>query len=223
MVIPNKATDYNRNEWDLQEFFTFAVAVQSKNSEQTAHKVGELSKHIVEQFSINPFYKTNPCETGVLHYLLGEQDEGNAGVELLKEFKFGKYHQWVKLIDWFKELKWYWLEKAGLSIGEWLREASLEHLEWVPSVGKKTSRFFKLHTDPNAWCVPLDTHILKFVRDKHCHDPNYIPKSTPTSIYEYQSIESFALKYMDNYITQSGTCNTLAEADLEIWRSYANV
>jgi len=221
MIIPSEITDYKRNEWDIQEFFFFAVAVQGKPSEQTAQKVQALVEYITEMFGENPFYNEYPYETGIIHYLLGEKDTPNAGVELLKDFKFGKYHQWEKLIDWFKDLKWYWLDKAGVSIGDWLRKATIEQLEWIPSVGKKTSRFFKLHSDPEARCVPLDTHILKFVRDKHAHDPDYIPKSTPTSIYEYQSIETFALNYMGNYIAQSKTCNTIAEADLEIWKSYA--
>jgi hypothetical protein len=225
MIIPNKITDYKRNEWDIQEFFVFAVAVQGKNSEQTARKVQALSEHIREMFVENPFYEKVKPETGILHYLLGEQDEGNAGVELLKEFKFGKYHQWEKLIEYFKGLKWCTLDLLSKSemvtIGEWLRLAPIELLERIPSVGKKTSRFFKLHTDSNAWCVPLDTHILKFLKDKHCHDPERIPKQTPSSKYEYQSLETFALKYMNNYITQSRTCNTLAEADLEIWTKYA--
>ena len=227
MIIPNKITDYNRNEWDLQEFFFFAVAVQGKNSEQTARKVQALSDHISEMFVENPFYEKVEPETGIIHYLLGEQDEGNAGMELLKEFKFGKYNQWEKLIEYFKGLKWETLDllsmREKVTIGDWLRLAPIELLERIPSVGKKTSRFFKLHSCPKARCVPLDTHILKFVRDKHCHDPERIPKQTPSSKYEYQSLETFALNYMDNYIAQSSTCSTIAQADLEIWRSYANV
>jgi len=224
MIIPNKITDYKRNEWDIQEFFVFAVAVQGKPSEQTARKVQALVDHITEMFGENPFYEEHPYETGILHYLLGEKDTPNAGVELLKEFKFGKYHQWEKLIDWFKGLKWELLDgmEEPQTLGDWLRRATIEQLEWIPSVGKKTSRFFKLHSDPEARCVPLDTHILKFLKDKHCHDPERIPKQTPSSIYEYQSLETFALDYMGNYITQSSTCSTIAEADLEIWRSYAN-
>ena len=223
VIIPNKITDYKRNEWDLQKFFIFAVAVQGKNSEQTALKVQALEDYIIQMFGENTFYNEYPYKTGILHYLLGEKDTPNAGVELLKEFKFGKYHQWEQLIDWFKELKWILLDKMEepQTLGDWLRKATIEHLEWIPSVGKKTSRFFKLHSDPEARCVPLDTHILKFVRDKHAHDPERIPKSTPTSIYEYQSIETFALNYMGNYVAQSKTCNTIAEADLEIWSSYA--
>jgi hypothetical protein len=223
MINPNKITDYNRNEWDLQEFFFFAVAVQGKNSQQTARKVQALVDHISEMFVENPFYEKVKPETGIIHYLLGEQDEGSAGINLLKEFKFGKYNQWEKFIDHMKHLKWLLLDPCHMTIGEWLMRSDYVEIETIPSVGKKTSRFFKLHSDLEARCVPLDTHILKFVREKHCHDADSIPKSTPTSATKYYEIENLALTYMGNYISQSRTCDTIAKADLEIWRSYANV
>ena len=221
-INPNQITDYKRNEWDLQAFFFFAVAVQGKNSQQTARKVQGLLDHISEQFVENPFYEKVKPETGVIHYLLGEQDEGTAGINLLKEYKFGKYNQWEKLIDHMKQLKWGLLDPCHMTIGEWLMRSDYVDIESIPSVGKKTSRFFKLHSDPEARCVPLDTHILKFIKSKH-YPAIDIPKSTPTSPYTYQSIENLALTYMGNYIEQSKTCSTIAQADLEIWRSYATV
>ena len=222
MIDPQNITDYHRNEWDLQAFFFFAVAVQGKNSIQTARKVQDLLDHISEMFVENPLYEKYPTETGVIHYLLGEHDEGEAGLNLLKEFKFGKYHQWEQLIDQFKHMKWLYLDRRNITIGDWLRVSDYVDIETIPSVGRKTSRFFKLHSDPEARCVPLDTHILKFVRDKHCHDADFIPKSTPTSATKYYAIEKLALDYMGNYISQSRTCNTIAQADLEIWSSYAS-
>ena len=225
MINPLKITDYKRNEWDLQAFFFFAVAVQGKNSMQTARKVQDLLDHISEMFVENPFYEKYPTETGVIHYLLGEHDEGEACLNLLKEFKFGKYNQWEKLIDWFRELKWYYLDKVGLSIGDWLREASVEKLEWIPSVGKKTSRFFKLHSDPEVECVPLDTHILKYVRERYDAYGGgqgfRIPKTTPQSPYDYRSLERIALEYLKDYAVQNNL-KTLAQADLAIWSSYAS-
>ena len=113
-------------------------------------------------------------------------------------------------------------ERMENHIRDILRKSDYVDIETVPSVGKKTSRFFKLHSDPEARCVPLDTHILKFVRDKHCHDTDFIPKSTPTSATKFYEIENLALTYMGNYISQSRTCDTIAKADLEIWSSYAS-
>ena len=217
-VIPDKITDYKRNEWDLQAFFFFAVAVQGKNSNQTAQKVQYLLDHISEQFVENPFYEEYLTETGVIHYLLGEQDEGSAGVNLLKEFKFGKYNQWEKLIDYMKCLKWDWMDKCNMTIGDWLRKSSCEELEALPSVGKKTSRFFKLHSCPEARCVPLDTHILKFIKSYY---PNsYVPTSTPTSQYIYKRLEDKAFELMGKYM-EKNNLETIAQADLAIWKSYA--
>ena len=218
MIDPYNITNTKRTDWELQEFLFFCVAVAGKKSEPTARKVQNLTDHISEMFVENPYYEKYRPETGVIHYLVGINDYADSGMELLRQFKFGKYRQWEGFIDWWKDMLIY---MDGACISDWLREASLLDLEQIPSVGKKTSRFFKLHSDPEAECIPLDTHILKFVRDKHCHDPNYIPKSTPTSKYEYQSIETFALEYMKNYMAQK-RMKTLAEADLSIWSSYAS-
>ena len=218
MINPLKITDYNRNDWDLQEFFFFCVAVAGKKSDQTAEKVQYLTDHISEMLVENPYYEKYPTESGIIHYLVGVNDTEEAGLDLLREFKFGKYNQWRKFIDWWKQMLYI---MNGACFSDWLRTATIEQLEDIPSVGKKTSRFFKLHSDPKAECIPLDTHILKFVRSRHGHDPEYIPKTTPTSIYEYQSIETFALKYMRNYMSQK-RMKTLAQADQAIWSSYAS-
>lgn len=227
MIDPKNITNYNRNEWELQEFFIFCIAVAGKKSDQTALKVQELSEHINEMFVENPFYEKVKPETGIIHYLLGEQDEGNAGIELLRELKFGKYNQWEKFIEYFKRLKWWTLDllpkSEGITIGEWLRLAPIELLERIPSVGKKTSRFFKLHSDPKARCVPLDTHILKFIKSQSLDlpiDKEYFPKSTPQSKLWYGKLEDEALILMDSYMKMEGL-TTLAEADLAIWKSYA--
>ena len=222
MIDPQNITDYHRNEWDLQAFFFFAVAVQGKNSMQTARKVQDLLDHISEMFVENPFYEKYPTETGVIHYLLGEHDEGEAGLNLLKEFKFGKYKQWEGFIGWWKDMLYY---MDGACLSDWLREASVHDLEQIPSVGKKTSRFFKLHSDPEVECVPLDTHILKYVRERYDAygggEGFRIPKTTPQSKYDYCSLERIALEYLKDYAVQNNL-KTLAQADQAIWSSYAS-
>lgn len=214
MIDQHNITNYKRTDRELQEFLTFCVAVAGKKSDTTAQKVNELSDFISEMFVENPYYQEagNRPETGVIHYLVNCND----GVDLLRTYRFGKYNQWAKFLDWWGQLLKY---LDGFCIGDWLREASVYDLEQIPSVGKKTARFFKLHSDPEADCVPLDTHILKFVRDKHCYDPDYIPKTTPTSIFTYASIEGIAKVYMKDYMTQN-KMKTLAQADQAIWSSY---
>jgi len=222
MINPQNITDYNRNDWDLQEFFFFAVAVAGKKSDQTARKVQDLSDHISEMLVENPYYEKHPQETGIIHYLVGINDEGEAGLNLMKEFKFGKYKQWEGFIEWWKQVLYY---MDGACVSDWLREASVHDLEQIPSVGRKTSRFFKLHSDPEIECVPLDTHILKFLKaryDAYGGGQGYrIPKTTPQSKYDYCNLERIALEYMKDYKVQN-KLETLAQADQAIWSSYAS-
>ena len=222
MINPDSITDYNRNDWELQEFFFFCVAVAGKKSVQTAQKVQGVIDHISEMLVENPYYEKYPRETGVIHYLVGINDEVDAGLNILKLHKFGKYRQWEGCIDWWRQVLRY---IDGACISDWLREASVHDLEQIPSVGRKTSRFFKLHSDPEAECVPLDTHILKFLKARYNDAYNgeglRIPKTTPQSKYDYCSLERIALEYMKDYAVQNNL-KTLAQADQAIWSSYAS-
>ena len=220
MINPKKITDYNRNDWEIQEFFFFACAVAGKDSEQTAQKVEALSEHINDMFLENPYYEKNPYETGIIHYLVTCND----GVQVLKNFKFGKYNQWEKFLDWWRQPVQY---LDNFSISKALRIATIEYLEDIPSVGKKTSRFFKLHTDPEATGIPLDTHILKFIRSHFRSEEamikrlgEVVPKTTPQSPYTYQFFENRAGEFMQAFMKRN-YLTTLAEADLAIWKSYA--
>ena len=220
MINPKEITDYDRNDWDLQEFFFFAVAVAGKKSDQTAKKIQVLSDEISEEMGENPYYDTHLKESGILHYLLGIDDEPEFGVRKMEAHKFGKYNQWKSFFEWW--IRRVWDLPANLHvwmISDFLRRASVEQLERIPSVGKKTARFFKLHTDRDAKWVPLDTHILKFIKS---HRPwcDNIPSTTPQSDNKYKKLEDEAHKLMTAYMKRN-YLSTLAEADLAIWKSYA--
>ena len=222
MIDPNKITDYKRNDRDLQEFLFFCIAVAGKRSAPTARKVQNLTDHISEMFVENPYYEKYRPDTGIIHYLVGINDYADSGIELLREFGFGKYSQWEGFVDWWKDMLIY---MDGACISDWLREASVLDLEKIPAIGRKTSRFFKLHSDPEAECVPLDTHILKFLKsryDAYGGGQGFrIPKTTPQSKYDYCSLERIALEYMKDYKVQN-KLETLAQADQAIWSSYAS-
>ena len=86
-------------------------------------------------------------------------------------------------------------------------------LEEIPGVSFKTSRFFILHSRMNAECVPLDTHILKFLRDKGIP---CVPKVTPSSKRKYDELEKLAVGALKTL-----GYSTLAKADLETWKKYS--
>ena len=220
MINPKEITDYHRNDWDLQEFFMFSVAVAGKKSDQTAKKIQVLSDEISEEMGENPYYDTHLKESGILHYLLGIDDEPEFGVRKMEAHKFGKYNQWKSFFEWWTRRIWDLPANLHVwMISDFLRRASVEQLEKIPGVGKKTSRFFKLHTDRDAKCVPLDTHILKFIKS---HRPwcDNIPSTTPQSDNKYKKLEDEAHKLMTAYMKRN-YLSTLAEADLAIWKSYA--
>lgn len=85
-----------------------------------------------------------------------------------------------------------------------------EQLEQIHGIGPKTARFFILYTQPDADVVPLDTHILKFLRDRG-YDA---PKSTPPSGPRYRKLEQ-------NFIGEAYSRNqTPQEFDFHVWKEY---
>jgi thermostable 8-oxoguanine DNA glycosylase len=118
--------------------------------------------------------------------------------QTLKSFGIGCYNNKAKSM---------WdLVNKGLD----LKKCSVEDLESVHGIGPKTARCFIIHSRKNARHAGLDTHILKFLREKG-HE---VPKATPTG-KKYRELEGVFLDYAD----KSG--KSVAEFDLDIWRHYA--
>lgn len=94
-----------------------------------------------------------------------------------------------------------------------LRSVSCPDLEAVYGVGPKTARFFLLHSRPGIECVPLDTHILAWLRDCGIRSP----ATTPQSLKRYRELEQAALRRMRRDYPHL----TPAQADLLLWSRYA--
>lgn len=92
-----------------------------------------------------------------------------------------------------------------------LKTCTVEDLEAVPGIGPKTARCFLIHSRRNQKYAGLDTHILKFLRDKG-HE---VPKSTPSG-KKYLELEKIFLSYVE----ASG--KSVADFDLSIWNEYRN-
>ena len=130
----------------------------------------------------------------------------------------------LDIINKAGKLRW-WLEKC--KIGNYtvkekcIRElvkidvhtCTVENLEKIPGFGPKTARFFILHSRPNQKVACLDTHILKWLKEKG-HD---VPKASPQNPKTYARVENL-------FLDECEKCGkTPAQLDLEVWKSKARL
>lgn len=92
-----------------------------------------------------------------------------------------------------------------------LENLTVESLEAVPGIGPKTARMIVLYSVPKADCVPLDTHVLKFLRSLG-YDA---PKSTPPKGKKYAALEQ-AFK-----LEAAAHCVSVRQLDTEVWKAYS--
>jgi len=204
-IDPLNFTNFYADDHQIQSMFLFAVAVAGKPSRITAEKINGLLDDIKEDQQGDQW--TNYVRRmGPLEYLI--YLEPGAFDDMIKSRKLGKYSTWLKLWRFFNDQPRYF------TIPEFLHSASIEDLERIPGVKYKTSRFFVLHSRSNANCVPLDTHILRFLRDRGVP---CVPNVTPGSKQMYLGLEKIAVEAL-----KSLGYSTLAKADLETWKSYSN-
>ena len=212
-IDPLNYTNFYASDGQIQSMFLFAVAVAGKPSRITAEKINSLLDDI-EVDQQDDYAPDEIRRMGPLEYLMYLEHE--PFIEMIKERKLGKYNTWLKLWRWFNDCKI--RQKASnassFSISDFLVTASIQSLERIPGVKYKTSRFFVLHSRSNANCVPLDTHILRFLRDRGVP---CVPNVTPGSRQMYLGLEKIAVEAL-----KSLGYSTLAKADLETWKSYSN-
>ncbi len=182
MVDLTKVTDFKRTQPELEEFWLVAICVAGKNGTTQAQKVHDF---LDGQAGNTPFEKVqNMIDAGSL-------------LERLQAVKMGQYRRIERA---FRE-----------SLRLDLRKCDLDDLTLVSGVGGKTSRFFLLHSRADCDHVVLDTHILRFLREK-CGLKN-IPKSTPTNPKKYLEIERSAKQAIRIKFPKA----SMADADLQIW------
>lgn len=183
MIDPYNITKYNQSNEQLQEVLLFWICVAGKTAAVITRR---LDNFLNSLDGGSPFDKIR----GVKEDLLPQ---------LLKKYGIGCYNLKAKSI---------W-ELVNSNID--LRHCSIEDLEKITGIGRKTSRCFLIHSRPNIKCAGLDVHILNFLRSKG----HKVPRSTPNSAKKYCEIESIFLKY----VKESG--KTVADFDLEIWKQRA--
>ena len=243
MINCSQVTDYRRGRIALQEFFMFAYSVAGKPSKTTQAKINHLLELIYDDQSktIQDCHENfcgegcHECDMisklGPLEYIAW-RDRGTVQEWLrqplpqsvcemyfIKTSKggLGKYTKWDEMLDWVENAL------AFNDLDRLLREMSIEELEKIPGVAYKTSRFFILHSRNFANCIPLDTHILRFLRDIGYNEtPTKTPGSETVYLYwERKAIEAFNFKSKYAVDKSRGKGWSLAQWDLETWKEYS--
>lgn len=189
MIDPEKITNFNRTPHELEEFWVFCMMVAGKNSDVTARKVNAMFSRAEKDPSFSP-----------LEFIqLGFGSLGDMTAWLQKH-RVGQYTRMTAALRMSCALN----DRIGL------HKATVNDLEEIPGVGPKTSRFFLLHSRPDVEHVALDTHLLKWLWSRGLKTPTTTPSKE-----KYRKIEQKAIQM----IKKAFPGKTLAEADLEIWKS----
>lgn len=194
MVDPANITNFNRTDWELEEFACFAILVAGKTAKTVAPRLGALLH--------NPYIQIGGSPLSYLGSFLGKEYLATG----LKRHGFGCYNQKAETIIS--------LYDHVYNHNYDLRTVAPVYLECIKGIGPKTSRFFILHSRENARVAALDTHILKGLRERLPVSIS-VPKSTPKAGSEYRRLENHFLHICD----QMG--RSPAEVDLEWWRLYS--
>lgn len=90
-----------------------------------------------------------------------------------------------------------------------LRTCTVEDLENIYGIGPKTARYFLLYTRNNVEHAALDTHVLKYLRDRG----HLLPKKLSRN--NYRKVEKLFLQEAEQ---QGLSCR---ELDAQVWDHYS--
>ena len=164
MIDPTNITDFNRSEFELQEYFLFCACVAGKTAVVQAKKLDDFLKPGTIR-AMSPF-----------EYIESLMEKGHLR-DMICEAKLGQYNRLSKIFE--------------MGVGLDLRNITVDELEAIPGIGPKTSRFFIMHSRPKQRFAVLDTHILSWLDEQY---PDVIvPRATPQSTSRYKELEDLYL------------------------------
>jgi hypothetical protein len=214
-------TNFNRTLAELQHLLFFSIAVAGKNASIVSRAVNKFFFSI--DINVLPPYEFISCLKEATR-LCGN----DMFLAQLKYARLGKYDAIMKSADYI----------LANGLHNRLDTCTLEELEAIPYCGMKTARMILLHSRPKQRVIPLDTHILKYLREE-LFIPN-VPKQTPGSKKNpnsYLRLENILFQHIARWekygrkgITigdkviwlkyyDDGTLN-VAHLDLSIWLHY---
>lgn len=176
MIDPQRITNFERTDAELEEFLLFSVCVAGHNAKSTA---AALDRYLgIGSAPITPLEVVR--RDLYIHHL----------PSLLKDAGIGCYNARARTFACI-------VEKVFL-YNLCLRTCSREALQAIPGIGPKTANFFLLHSRRDYRGAALDTHILKYLRDEGVEA---VPKSTPSSVKNYKRLEEEFLKRVPPWAT----------------------
>lgn len=201
---PEDCTKFDRTKGQLEEWAIFCTCVAGKNARTVQ---GCLQYFWIEVMQAAGYWMS-PFE--LIKRLTHNQRRWRWVAYRLKRAGIGCHTMKSKaIIDLAYEI----YDTYGLG----LEHATIEQLEGIRGWGPKTARYFALHSRKNQRCVPLDTHVLKYLSARGVPD---VPKSTPPAGKQYKKFEDHFLFFYDT-MADKAEFPTVADFDLAIWNLYS--
>lgn len=184
MGVDPTAIPKKMNRAQLEWWILFSIMVAGKGAKQTEAKLNAV---LSTYSSLYPF--------SCIEFMIGNAELRRN----LRKNKTGKYE----------------LTNKGFrdAIQLDLDNLTVESLEQVHGIGPKSARMIMLYAGLAENLVPLDTHVLKFLR-KRGYDA---PKATPPAGKRYLELEQAFIAEAK----KEG--KTVRELDTEVWLSYAKI
>lgn len=169
----------------MQEWVVFGVCVCNKPADATAKKVEAFLADLPPLMT--PFMK--------IKWAIAERKLNG----LIRKHRFGQYTRIGKALRKLVDLD--------------VNQMTIESLEAIPGIGSKTARMILLYIQPNLEVAPLDTHVLKYLKQIGCER---VPKTTPSKgSKSYKRLEEYFL----DHARRLGM--TAKELDTQVWQYYA--
>jgi|SRR3954471_24814897 len=175
-VVPERLTNFNRTQSELEQLLIFSVMVAGKTATTTARALERL----FEGFDL-----TNDTPTAWISrwFIAG----GDALVRAkLERARTGNY---TRLVKFFGEL---------VKNTPTLETLNVDALRKFHGISYKTAKMIVLHSKPNERHAVIDTHVLKFLRD--VIGVKGLPKASPSSFRQYELLEDVFLRWVDERI-----------------------
>lgn len=189
MINPTEVTNFNRSQAQTEQFALFAILVAGKNSDVAAKKLEEICFKVFQE---------SDGRRDVLTWIIENHEHRHEIQDFFKSHNTGQHTRIGTHIDKMRfEIKKKILLKLPVEVLE-------------KKMGPKTARFFMLHSIKDCECIPLDTHILSWMRDNGAD----VPSATPKPGKRYREIEEECLAMFKELLPEG---KSVAEKDLMVW------